>query len=82
VAKLSDPIDFAFAISKVEDQVRTKGSTNRGAGNVDRGVRGNSGSTAGTDKTLARLRAEAEQSGDYTKVRQYKQSLKRSASEK
>jgi len=75
LSAIQDPIDFAFAVARVEDQVKTKSAGKTNAGTVDRSVRGNSGSSATIDRTLARLRAEAEATGNYTKVAAYKREL-------
>lgn len=74
LAAISDPVKYAFAIAKLETQLKV---TNRKAPPPEKAVSGN-GSVSGTvDSQLERLRAEAERTGNYTKVTQYKQQLRR-----
>ena len=73
LAALTDPVKYAFAVSKLESQLKV---TQRKAPPPERTVRG-TGSMSGTvDSTLERLRSEAEKTGDYTKVVQYRKQLK------
>jgi len=57
----------------METQLRT--SSRKPPSAPESRVKG-SAPTTGADSTLERLRAEAEKSGDYTKVRAYKQQAK------
>jgi len=67
---INDPVKFAFAVAKLEAQLKV---TNRKAAPPPEKVVTGSGRMAGAiDSTLERLRAEAEKTGDYTKVMQYK----------
>jgi hypothetical protein len=68
LAKVTDPVEFAVAIGRLESQLRV---TNRKAPPPEKRVSGKTGGTSG-DETLERLREEAVKTGDYTKVRQYK----------
>ena len=73
LAAITDPVKYAFAVSKLETQLKV---TQRKAPPPERTVRG-TGSMSGTvDSTLERLRSEAEKTGDYTKVVQYRKQLK------
>lgn len=73
LATITDPVKFAFAVAKLETQLKV---TNRKAPPPERTVR-SSGTGSGTvDSTLERLRAEAEKTGDYTKVTAYKRQRK------
>ena len=73
LAALTDPVKYAFAVSKLESQLKV---TQRKAPPPEKTVRG-TGSMSGTvDSTLERLRSEAEKTGDYTKVVQYRKQLK------
>lgn len=67
---ISDPVKFAFAVAKLEAQLKV---TNRKAAPPPEKVVTGTARVAGAiDSTLERLRAEAEKTGDYTKVMQYK----------
>lgn len=70
LAAIKDPVKFAFAIADLENKLKV---TNRkSAPPPERTVRG-SGPVSGTvDSQLDRLRAEAEKTGNYTKVNAYK----------
>ena len=72
LASINDPVKFAFAVAKLETQLKV---TNRkAAASPERTINSGGGRLSGAmDSTLERLRAEAEKSGDYTKVLQYKQ---------
>lgn len=76
LSKIKDPVKFAFAAAKLETKLKV--TTRKAATKPERTVSGGGRSSGTTDSTLERLRAEAEKSGDYTKVRQYKKQ-KRSA---
>lgn len=67
---ITDPVKYAFAVAKLETQLKV---TNRKAAPPPEKVIQGTGSKAGAvDSTLERLRAEAEKTGDYTKVTAYK----------
>lgn len=76
LASITDPVKYAFAVAKLETQLKV---TNRKAAPPpEKTVRG-TGSVSGTvDSQLERLRAEAEKSGDYSKVIAYKRSKRQS----
>lgn len=70
LSSITDPVKFAFAVAKLETQLKV---TNRKAPPPpEKTVQGTGGTSGAVDSTLERLRAEAEKSGDYTKVLQYK----------
>ena len=70
LASISDPVKFAFAIAKLETQLKV---TNRKAAPPpEKAVQGTGRVSGSVDSTLDRLRAEAEKSGDYSKVMAYK----------
>lgn len=71
LAKITDPVEFAFKVAKLEAQLKV---TNKKAPAPEKRVSGSkTGGLSGTgDATLARLRAEAEKTGDYTKVAAYR----------
>lgn len=71
LAAIADPVKFAFAVAKLETQMKVQ--QRKAAPVPDKAVRGTSGvSSAAADQTLARLRAEAEKTGDMSKVVAYK----------
>lgn len=76
LASITDPVKYAFAVAKLETQLKV---TNRKAAPApERTVRG-TGSVSGTvDSQLERLRTDAEKSGDYSKVIAYKRSKRQS----
>lgn len=77
IAAIKDPIEFTFEIARLEEKdihVNKKPSVQ-----PERRVSGNAGVAGVTDSTLARLRAEAEKTGDMSKVIAYKASLRKKA---
>ena len=69
LAAITDPIKFTRALSKIEDKVKV---TPRKTAPIPERVPRGSGSLAGaTDSTLARLQAEADKTGDRSKVAKY-----------
>lgn len=77
LSAITDPVKFAFAIAKLETQLKV---TNRKAVPPPEKIPTGSGqSRSGADSHLERLRADAAKTGDYTKVTQYKRQ-KRAAS--
>lgn len=76
LGSITDPVEFAFAVAKLETQLKV---TNRKAPPPpEKTVSGTGGTSGSVDSTLERLRAEADKTGDYTKVSAYKRQ-KRSA---
>lgn len=67
---IKDPVQFAFAVARLEAQLKV--SDRKPATPPETRVTGNGRVSGGTDATLERLRAEAEKTGDYTKVTRYK----------
>jgi len=70
LAAVNDPVKFAFAVAKLETQLKV--SNRKAPPPPEKTVTGNGGAAGAMDATLERLRAEAERTGDYTKVTQYK----------
>lgn len=69
LASITDPVKFAFAVAKLETQVK---ATPRKAPPPE-GRLSSSAPLSGTvDSELERLRADAEKTGDYTKVSAYR----------
>ncbi len=72
ISTITDPVKFAFAVAKLETQLKV---TQRKAATAPERIVQGTGNKSGTvDPTLERLRAEAAKSGDFTKVIQYKRS--------
>lgn len=76
LAAIQDPVKFAFAVAKLEKDMKV---TNRKPPAPESTVRSGTPASA-NDSTLERLRAEAERTGNYSKVVQYKQQLRRKQS--
>lgn len=77
LAKINDPVKFAFAVAKLEKELKV---TNRKAAPApERIVQGTGRVSGAVDSTLERLREEAARTGNMTKVIQYK-AQKRAAS--
>ena len=76
LAKLTDPVKFAFAVAKLEKELKV--TNRRAAPAPERVVSGTGRSSGAVDSTLERLREEAARTGNMTKVIQYR-AQKRSA---
>lgn len=70
IAGIKDPVKFAFAVAKLEKELKV--TNRRAAPAPERIVQGTGRVSGAVDSTLERLRAEAEKTGNYTKVIQYK----------
>jgi hypothetical protein len=76
LAEIKDPVKFAFAVAKLEKELKV---TNRTAApSPERIVSGTGRSSGAVDSTLERLREEAARTGNMTKIIAYK-AQKRSA---
>lgn len=70
LAAIKDPVKYAFAVAKLETQLKV---SPRKAPPPESGLSKGSAPISGAiDSTLERLRTEAERTGDYTKVTQYR----------
>jgi hypothetical protein len=70
LSEITDPVKFAFAVAKLEKELKV---TNRKAAPAPERMISSTGRVSGSvDSTLERLRAEAEKTGNYTKVIQYR----------
>lgn len=76
LAAIKDPVKFAFAVAKLETQLKV---TTRKAPAPEEKIKGSGPITGTVDSQLARLRADAEKTGDYTKVNEYKRQKKKAA---
>lgn len=76
IASITNPVKFAFAVSKLEGEIkvskREKPAPETGRVSNSAGTQRNNS----VDKTLERLEAEADKTGDRTKIQEYKRSLK------
>ena len=72
ISTITDPVKFAFAVAKLETQLKV--TQRKAATSPERTVQGTGNKSGTVDSTLERLRAEAAKSGDFTKVLQYKKS--------
>lgn len=71
LAAITDPVKYAFAVAKLEAQLKvTKRTAPAPETPISR--RGSASISGSVDSTLERLRSEAEKTGNYTKVAQYK----------
>jgi hypothetical protein len=77
LSDIKDPVKFAFAVAKLEKELKV--TNRRAAPAPERIISGTGRSSGAVDSTLERLREEAARTGNMTKVIQYK-SQKRSAS--
>jgi hypothetical protein len=74
LASITNPIKFAMALAKLETQVKT---TSRKVPPAPEGkVRGSAPASGAVDSQLDRLRAEAEKTGDMSKVIAYKNQMR------
>ena len=81
LASISDPVKFAFAVAKLESQLKVTSS--RKPPPPERSTpTGNAPISGSTDNTLERLRADAERTGDMTKVIRYRQQQREKQSAK
>lgn len=73
LAKLSDPVEFIFAVARMETQMKTQ--SRKPASGPETRITG-SAPSPGSETQLNKLREQAEKTGDYTKVVAYKKQLK------
>jgi desulfoferrodoxin (superoxide reductase-like protein) len=76
LSDIKDPVKFAFAVAKLEKELKV--TNRRAAPAPERIVSGTGRSSGAVDSTLERLREEAARTGNMTKVIQYR-AQKRSA---
>lgn len=83
LAAIKDPVKFAFALSKLEDKVKTtpRKPATQPEQRLPAGgrVAGEAALESSPDKVLEKLRAEAEKTGDLSKVMAYKAQQKKAA---
>lgn len=71
LSKINDMVEFGIAIDRLEGQLKLTNKGGKTPPAPERKITGNA-SLQGGDKTLERLRAEAEKTGDISKVLKYK----------
>ena len=75
LAGIKDPVKFAFKVAKLEKDLKM---TKRKAPPPEKPLRGGSANLPGTsDRKLIALQEKARESGDFTKVIEYRRQLKR-----
>ena len=70
LSSIADPVKFAFAVAKLEKELKVM--PRKSAPAPERVVQTTGPKSGAVDSTLERLRAEAEKTGDYNKVMQYR----------
>jgi len=76
---ITDPVKFAFAVAKLEKDLKM--TTRRAPPPPEKVVTGSAPKSGVVDSQLERLRAEAEKTGDYTKVNQYRRQKRAAATQ-
>lgn len=78
LAQIKDPVRFAFAAAKLEKELKVTSTRTATKPAPEGRVSSSAGAPAagGGERKLEQLRAEAEKTGDYSKVVAYKQQLK------
>jgi hypothetical protein len=80
LGEISDPVKFAFAVANLERDLKV--TTRKQAPAPERTVRSTVAGAAVVDNELAKLRAEAERTGDYSKVYAHRQRLREREAER
>jgi hypothetical protein len=70
LSAITDPVKFAFAIAKLEKDLKV--TTRKAPPPPEKTVSGSAPKSGVVDSQLERLRAEAEKTGDYSKVSKYR----------
>lgn len=70
LAAIKDPVKFTYAVAKLESQLKV--SNRKAPPPPEKPVTGTGSKSGAVDSQLDRLRADAQKTGDYTKVIQYK----------
>lgn len=80
LSSVKDPVKFAIAISKLEGQLKVQ--SRKPATQPEKVPSGTAPKSGAVDNQLDRLRAEAEKTGDYSKVSAYKRQQREKANSK
>lgn len=75
LANIDDPVRFAFEVGKMEANLKIK--TRKATTKPEKVVSGTGSISGSVDSTLEKLRADAEKTGDYTKVHQYRRTKRK-----
>ena len=70
LASIQDPVKFAFAVAKLETNLKV--TKRKASSKPEKALSGTARPSGSVDNTLERLRAEAERTGNYSKVFAYK----------
>jgi len=76
LAKITDPVKFAFAVAKLEKDISVK-KRERTPPPPEKTLNGTGSKSGAVDSTLERLREEAAKTGNYTKVLAYKRNKRK-----
>jgi desulfoferrodoxin (superoxide reductase-like protein) len=76
LSDIKDPVKFAFAVAKLETQLKV--SSKKAPSTPEKMISGSGRSSGSVDNTLERLRTDAAKSGDFSKVTAYKRQKKAS----
>ena len=74
LAKIKDHVKFAFAVAKLEKELKV--TTRKPSAPPEKTISGTGRVTASNDSHLEKLRAKAEKTGDYSEITAYKRNLK------
>lgn len=77
LAAIKDPVKFAFAVAKLESQLKV--APRKAPPAPERQVRGTAGGATSVDNQLARLQAQADKTGDRSAVAAYMRKQKQAA---
>lgn len=77
LAAITDPVKFAFAIARLETQLKI--TPKKAAPPPEKRISGNAGGGGSVDQKLVSLEAEAERTGDRSKVIAYNRAQRRAA---
>lgn len=76
LAAITNPLKFTIAFAKLEEKIKVTKRTDKPGPESSIPKTGGTSRVGGMDKTLERLEAEAEKTGDRTKIVAYKRSLR------
>lgn len=77
IAAIQNPVNFAFAIAELESQLKT--SKRKVTTQPEKTVSSTGRISGSVDSTLNKLRQEAEKTGDYSKVMEFRRKMKSKA---
>ena len=77
ISEIKDPVKFAFAVAKLETQLKVSNRKTTPSTKPEKTVSGNANISGAVDSTLEKLRESAAKSGDYSRVVAYKKTKKK-----